>query len=159
MPLDAADVMTKDVIAAAPDDTVARIACRLAKHHISAVPVLDAAGTLLGMLSEADLLRPFEAETENRRVWWLRMLAEGSDLSPQFLAYVRADQRHARDLMSTSVISVTETTPAREVAALLIRHRIKSMPVLCDGKLVGIVARADLVRAISRQSGELDEPL
>src|SRR6266567_6626973 len=137
MPLDASGVMTKDVITAAPDDTVARVACRLAKHHISAVPVLDAGGRLLGMMSEADLLRPFEAETENRRVWWLRLLADGNDLAPEFLAYVRADQRRARDLMSAPVISVSETTPARDIAALLMHHRIKSVPVLRDGKLVG----------------------
>ncbi len=159
MSVDAAAIMTTKVVAAAPDDTVASVARLLGTHHISAVPVCDADGMLLGMLSEGDLLRPFSTETAIRRAWWLRLLAEGTALAPEFLAYVREDQRRARDLMSTQLISVTETTSAREIADLMIKHHIKRVPVVRDGKVVGIVARADLVRAIAGSPDALSEQL
>ena len=159
MPLDAAAIMTTNVITAAPDDTVARVARLLANNHISAVPVCDADDHVLGMLSEGDLMRPFASETELRRAWWLRMLSEGTDLAPEFLAYIRQDQRRAKDLMVSPTITVTEQTPAREVADLIMRHRIKRVPVLRDGKLVGVVSRADLIRAIAQTPDALSEML
>lgn len=159
MPLDAAVIMTTHVITAGPDDTVAQVARKLATGHISAVPVCDAQGAVLGMLSEGDLMRPFGNEAELRRAWWLRMLAEGTELAPEFLAYVRQDQRRAKDLMTTPVITVTEATSAREIADLMMRHHIKRVPVLRDGKVVGIVARADLIRAIARTPDALSELL
>jgi CBS domain-containing protein len=159
MPIDAADIMTAHVVTAGPDDTVVKVARLLAEHHISAVPVCDAAGALLGMVSEGDLMRPFGAETATRRAWWLRMLAEGTDLAPEFLAYVREDQRRAKDLMTTPVVSVTERTSVREIADLMIRHRIKRVPVLRDGKVVGVVSRADLVRAIAHSPEAMSELL
>ena len=159
MAVDAATIMTTKVITAAPDDTVARVARLLATHHISAVPVCDAEGRVVGMLSEGDLMRPFSTETEKRRAWWLRMLAEGTELAPEFLDYVRQDQRRARDLMVTPVITAEEQTPAREIADLMMQHHIKRVPIVRDGKLVGIVARADLVRAIARSPDALTELL
>jgi CBS domain-containing protein len=157
--IDAAAIMTTNVIAAGPDDTVARVARLLATHHISAVPVCDVEGRVLGMLSEGDLMRPFSTETEMRRAWWLRLLAEGTELAPEFLNYVREDQRRARDLMTTQLVSVAETTSAREIADLMMKHKIKRVPVLRDGKVVGIVARADLVRAIAKSPDALSEQL
>jgi CBS domain-containing protein len=151
--------MTTNVIAAAPDDTVAQLARLLATHHISAVPICDRNGKILGMLSEGDLMRPFSSETEVRRAWWLRMLADGTELAPEFLNYVRQDRRLAKDLMTSAVISVVEGTGAREIANLLIQHRIKRVPVLRDGKVVGVVSRADLVRAIAESSDALSDPL
>ena len=159
MPIDAANIMTTKVISAGPDDTVAKVARLLVDSHISAVPVCDADGMVVGMLSEGDLMRPLGTESAIRRAWWLRMLAEGTELAPEFLNYVREDQRRARDLMSTPVISVTERVSAREIADLMMRHRIKRVPVLRDGKVVGIVARADLVRAIARTPDALSELL
>jgi CBS domain-containing protein len=159
MSVDAATIMTTKVITAAPDDTVAQVARKLATHHISAVPVCDAEGRVLGMLSEGDLMRPFATETEQRRAWWLRMLGEGTDLAPEFLAYVRQDQRRAKDLMVTPVITATEQTPARELADLMMQNRIKRVPVLRDGKLAGIVSRADLIHAIAHTPDALTELL
>ena len=159
MPVDAATIMTTHVVTAGPDETVAQVARTLAANHISAVPICDKDGTLLGMLSEGDLMRPFSTETEMRRAWWLRMLAEGTDLAPEFLSYVRADQRRARDLMVTPVITATEQTAVREVADLMMKHRIKRVPIVRGGKVVGIVARADLVRAIAQSPEALSELL
>jgi CBS domain-containing protein len=144
--LDAASIMTRDVITARPDDTVARL---LSEHDISAVPICDADGKLVGMASEGDLMRPFVSSNVKRRAWWLTLLADGTDLAPEFLDYVRLDRHHVGDLMTKDVVSATEATHLAELAELLVRHRIKRVPVLRDGRLVGIVSRADVIRAIA----------
>ncbi len=153
MPVDAASVMTRDVITAGPNATVAEVADLLARHDISAVPVCDEKGALLGMLSEGDLMRPFGAANEMRRAWWLGMLAEGTDLAPEFLDYVRVDRRTARDLMTRDVVTASEGTSLSEIADLMHKHRIKRVPILSDGKVVGIVSRADVVRALAGLPG------
>jgi CBS domain-containing protein len=150
MSADAASVMTREVITVGPDATVAEVAAVLAKHDISAVPVSDRSGILQGMLSEGDLMRPFGAANEMRRAWWLGMLAEGTDLAPEFLDYLRVDRRRAKDLMIREVVSATERTKLSEIADLMGRHRIKRVPILRDGKLVGVVSRGDIVRALAR---------
>jgi CBS domain-containing protein len=156
--LDAATIMTRDVVTAGPDATVTTIAKLLADHGISALPICDAAGKLVGMLSEGDLMRPFTQGNERRRSWWLNLLAEGTDLAPEFVEYVRLDNRCARDLMQTAVITATDTTSASALAELLTEHRIKRVPILRDGKLVGIVSRADLVRALAQSPEALVDP-
>jgi CBS domain-containing protein len=136
--INAAEIMTRFVISAGPDSTVAEVARLLSQHAISAVPICDRDGTLIGMLSEEDLLRP------------ITQSAEGDSLAPEFLDYVRLDKRRARDLMQTNLITASQDTPLSAIAELLTRHRIKRVPIVQDGKLVGIVTRADLVRAIVR---------
>jgi CBS domain-containing protein len=157
--LDAASIMTRDVVTAGPDATVSAIARLLTDHGISAMPICDKDGALLGMLSEGDLLRPFSQANEQRRAWWLNLLAEGTDLAPQFVEYIRLDNRCARDLMQTGVITAAETTPVPALAELLTTHRIKRVPILRDGKLVGIVSRADLVRAMMGAPEGLVDPV
>jgi CBS domain-containing protein len=103
------------------------------------------------MLSEGDLIGRDEVDREARRDWWLTLLAEGEVLSTEFLVTLRTPQRKARDVMTTSVISIGEETEAGEIAPLLTTHRIKRVLVLCDGRIVGIVSRADLVRAIATE--------
>ena len=148
--LDAASIMTRDVITARPDDTVARVARLLSEHSISAVPVCDATGTVLGMVSEGYLMRPFVSANVKRRAWWLALLADGTDLAPEFLEYVRLDRHAVSDLMTPKVIAATEGTSLTDLAEMLVHNRVKRMPVLRDGKLVGIISRADVIRAIAR---------
>jgi signal-transduction protein with cAMP-binding, CBS, and nucleotidyltransferase domain len=105
------------------------------------------------MLSEGDLMRPFGAANEMRRAWWLGVLAEGTDLAPDFLDYIRVDRRSAHDLMTPDVVTATEQTSLSEIADLMSKHRIKRVPILTDGKLVGIVSRADVVRALAGLPG------
>jgi CBS domain-containing protein len=147
--MDAQGIMTRAVITAGPDDTVRTLAALFTQHGISAVPVCDKDGTLLGVISEGDLMRPFGEGNMLRRDWWLGLLAEGTDLAPEFLNYVRLDSRRARDLMTVPAITATEHTSASEIADLLQRHRIKRVPIVKDGKVVGIVSRADVVRAFA----------
>jgi CBS domain-containing protein len=155
MAVDAASIMSGTVISTTPDATVSEVATLLAKHDISAVPVCEKDGTLVGMLSEGDLMRPFGAANEMRRAWWLEVLAEGHDLAPEFVDYMRLDRRRARDLMTKNVVTATERSSAAEIADLISQHHIKRVPILRDGKLVGIVSRADLVRALAKSPGAL----
>lgn len=147
MAIEVSDVMTQKVIAASPGDTAATVARLLSAHRISAVPVLDAKGTLLGIVSEGDLMRPFGLAHSLQREWWLALLAEGNDLAPEFATYIRNDLRPVQDLMTTPVHTIAPGATLPEAADLLLRHKVKRLPVLSDGKLVGIVSRADLVRS------------
>ncbi len=146
----AAGMMTRDVITAGPADTAAGIAAKLGEHGISAVPVVDAAGRLVGIVSEGDLMRSFGLRNAMRRAWWLDILAEGEELAPEFMDYIRVDNRRATDLMTRDVVSVTESAGIDEIANLLTRHRIKRVPVLRNGRVVGIISRADIVRTLAR---------
>ena len=149
MSLNAADVMTRNVVTVRPEDTVARIAKLLSDHGISAVPVCDAEGHVLGMVSEGDLMRPFGQENALKRAWWLDVLAEGTELAPAFIDYLRLDKRRARDLMVAPAVTAPQDTTVPAIADMLARHHIKRVPITQDGKLVGIVSRADVVKALA----------
>lgn len=143
------DVMTTNVLAVRPETSARAIAHLLLEHGISAVPVVDETGAPIGMVSEGDLMPRDESEREARRDWWLKLLAEGEELSPEFTAHVDSKERTARQIMSAPVITVGETTDLVEVAETLSTHRIKRVPVVRDGRMVGIVSRADLVRSFA----------
>ncbi|GLR66787.1 hypothetical protein GCM10010909_14670 [Acidocella aquatica] len=145
----AAEIMTRDVITASPADTAAGIAAKLSEHGISAVPVVDAEGRLAGIVSEGDLMRSFGLRNAMHRAWWLDILAEGEELAPEFLDYIRVDNRRVKDLMTRDVITVAETTGIDDIADLLTRRGIKRVPVLRGGRVVGIVSRADIVRVLA----------
>lgn len=140
--------MTRHVIAVSPETRISEIARILATNAISAVPVVEHDGQVVGMVSEGDLLGKKQAAHEQRRDWWLTMLAEGEALNPEFLATLHDPEMTAQDLMSRLVVTVGEDASVAEIAQLLTRYRIKRVPVLRDGKIVGIVSRADLLRAL-----------
>jgi CBS domain-containing protein len=145
----AMDIMTAEVITVAPTTSVQEVAKLLSERGISGVPVVDGDNQVVGIISEGDLLHRAETGTERvrderRRSWWLDSLA--SNLARD---YVKAHARTAQDVMTREVVSVYETTPLTDVATLLETKRIKRVPVLRAGKLVGIVSRANLVRAVA----------
>src|ERR1700709_613023 len=146
----ASDLMTKVVYTVSPDDTVSEVAKILAQHDISAAAVCEA-GRLIGMVSEGDLMRPFTSSKETHRAWWLTLLAEGTELAPNFLEDIKRAQWHVRNLMSRPVITATEDTTLAQIADLLMIHRIKRVPILRDSKIVGIVSRSDVIRALASQ--------
>jgi CBS domain-containing protein len=147
--LQASDIMTKKVWSVGPETPLREVARLLLDHGISAVPVLDPSGAVVGMVSEGDLMGRDDTEREARRDWWLALVAEGEALHPNFLASLRDPDRKARDIMSAPVVTVGETTAAAEIAALLGSTHVKRVPVLREGKVVGIVSRADLLRAFA----------
>jgi CBS domain-containing protein len=149
----AGDLMTRDVAVVHPETSLLEAVKLMAGHRISGMPVLDDAGAIVGMLSEGDLVRWHEGYTE-RQARWLDMLAEGGHLAPAFLEGIREQRRKVKSVMSTGATTVTEDTPARDVAHLMHSKNIKRVPVVRDGKLVGIVARSDLVRALAEKLSE-----
>jgi CBS domain-containing protein len=142
----AGEIMTTNIVAARPDMPVRDVAKLLLNHRISAAPVIDDAGKLLGIVSEGDLISRNAERSEKSRAWWLEMLADGFELAPRFVD-MRA--RRAADVTTRDIITATPETPAEAIVRLIERHRIKRVLVVRDGKLVGIVSRADLVRMIA----------
>jgi CBS domain-containing protein len=106
------------------------------------------------LVSEGDLIGRNEAEREARRDWWLTFLAEGEMLNRDFLASLRRPEREARDVTSAPVITTGEHSDISEIARLLTTYRIKQVPVVRDGRIVGIVGPADLVPALAREQPE-----
>jgi CBS domain-containing protein len=150
------DVMTAEVITVDPETRVEDIARQLVENRISAVPVVDGAGKLLGIVSEGDLMRRSESETERHPSWWLKLLAGPEERTRD---YVKSHGLHAKDVMTRDVVTTTEEATLEEVAAALEKHRIKRMPVVRDGKVVGVVSRANLLHGlIARKAGEAPTP-
>jgi len=147
----ASEVMTTGVVSVGPDASTRDVARLLVTRGISAVPVVDAAGAAIGMISEGDLIARNETDRRARRDWWLTLLADGEALHPDFLASLREPSLTARDVMSSPVVTIGEDTDPAEIARLLLAHQIKRVPVVRDGRVVGIVSRADIVRAMSEQ--------
>jgi CBS domain-containing protein len=152
----AMDVMTTNVITVDPDTSVQAVAALLAERGISGVPVVNSANQLVGILSEGDLLHRVETGTERRsgrrRSWWLDTIGSDAELARD---YVKSHGRSAKDVMTRDVISVSDTTDLADIATLLETRRIKRVPVVRDGKLVGIVSRANLVRALAAAGSQL----
>jgi CBS domain-containing protein len=150
MSLSAAEIMTAPAVVVRPETSMADVASLLASKHLSAVPVCHPDNTIAGIISESDILKPFRQSVRTKRDWWLGVFAEGEELPKDFLEYLRQDTRSAGDVMVRTVFTVDEQTPLPQLAELMIRHAVKRLPVLRDGKVVGIVSRADLVAAIVR---------
>jgi len=139
------DIMSMEVVTVSPDAHVRDIAKKLLEHHVSALPVVDGQGRLLGIVSEGDLMRRRESGTERRQSWWLRLLQNPNELAGE---YVKTHGLHAKDVMTQKVITVTEDTPVTKIAELLEKHHIKRVPVVHDGRVVGIVSRANLLHGL-----------
>lgn len=148
----ALDVMTRKVVTVNPETSVREAAQIFADNHISGAPVVDDEGRLLGMITEGDLIHRSEIGTQaRRRSWWLEFFSSTRELAA---TYIKENARLVKDVMTDKVISVQETTPVSEIADLLERHRIKRVPVLYDGELLGIVSRANLVKTLASVSKE-----
>ncbi len=142
----AGEVMTTGVVSVTPESAVADAAQLMIEHHISGLPVVDKNGKLVGILSEGDLLRRVETGTQRRRPRWLEFLIGPGRLANE---YVHASGRKVYEVMSEDVKTVTEDTPLGTIVELMERRRIKRVPVMRDGALVGIVTRANLLRALA----------
>jgi CBS domain-containing protein len=145
--------MTSHLISVMPDVDIRVAAETMARNGISAVTVIDQKGDLVGILSEGDLVRRQELKsTQSRRSWWLEMFA-----FDQASEYVKAHGRKVQDVMTTNVVTASPDTSLREIAELFEKHNIKRVPIVENGKMIGIVSRANLVQAIANAS-ELVSP-
>ena len=144
--MQAKDIMTTSVISVPQDGTIADAVRLMLDHHVSALPVVDAAGDLKGLISEGDLMRRVRETDDKRRSWWLEVLGGMRETAQDF---VQINSHHVNDVMTRDVVSIAENTPVGEIARLLEKHRIKRVPVLRSGQVVGIVSRANLLHALS----------
>ncbi len=141
----AREVMSANPIVVSATMPIEDCARLLLEKRISAMPVVDAAGVVIGIVSEGDLIRRREAGTERRYSWWLELVSDPQTMARDF---VKSGGHKVSDVMTRQVVSVTEDTPLAAIAGILEKHHIKRVPVVREGKLVGIVSRADLVRAL-----------
>lgn len=142
----AGDAMTAHVLSVAPDTTVQAVAALLLHHRISAVPVLDGLGVPVGMVSEGDLLGRRSSGHLTGRAWWLAILEKPGQSEAAVIEAARGSL--VRDVMHAPVVTVDAGMPVAEVARLLREEAIKRVPVMRGGQMVGIVSRADLLRAM-----------
>lgn len=144
----ARDVMVSAVVTVKPDASVQHVARLLLANRISAVPVVGADDELVGIVSEGDLLRRVEVDTDRDGRWWFAHQTAGVR---QILAedFVKSHSRKVGDVMSRYVITAEPDTPLREIAALFETNQIKRVPIVEGDKVVGIVSRADFLKALA----------
>lgn len=144
----AADIMTTDILTVASDMPVARAAAVILKHDITALPVVDVDGHLIGIVSEDDIVRVAEAKRDVGRAWWLTLLTtSAADLRDIF----GKGECPVDRVMSRDVVTASEDASLHQLVHLLSRRRIKQVPILRDDRLVGIVSRIDILRYIARE--------
>ena len=144
--MQARDLMSTNVTVVPPEMPVAAVVETLASRGISAVPVVGADGAPLGVVTEGDLIRRLAEEKPGPLGWFLGQFGNPGSLADR---YAKAHGRTARDVMTREVIQVGEETPVDEIADLLERHRIKRVPVTREGRVVGIVSRANLLHGLA----------
>lgn len=145
------EVMTRTVVTVAPNATIQDAIRLMLGQRISGLPVLDAAGTLVGILTEGDLLHRVETGTEWKHPGWLTFLRGPARAAEEF---VRSHGRYVEEVMTRDVVTVDEDTPLDQVVELMDKRHVKRLPVLKDGQMVGVVSRADLLRALAARLAE-----
>ncbi len=150
-----ADVMTRRVISVKPDTLVAEAARLMLQDNISGLPVIDSRNELVGIVTEGDFLRRAETGTERQRPRWLELLLGPGRLADE---YVRTHGRKVEEVMTRDVVTVTAETPLDEAVRLMEQRRIKRLPVVSEGRVVGIVSRANLLQAFAGIAEEAPAP-
>ena len=148
-------IMTRKVITVGPDCSIADAANLMLRNHISGLPVLDKVGDLIGIVSEGDFLRRSEIGTQRKRPSWLQFLTSTGRLADEFV-----DERGRKigDVMTRDPVTVSDDTPLDEMVSLMERKGVKRLPVMRNGKMVGIVTRANLLQAVASMAKEIPDP-
>lgn len=146
-------IMTRSVITIAPDATILEAAQTMLQHHVSGLPVVDAAGKLLGIVSEGDFIRRGEIGTPRKRGRWLKVL-----LGDSAVDYVREHGRRVSDVMTSDPVTVTEDATLEQIVDAMETNGVKRLPVMKDGRLVGLVSRANLMQAVASLAREIPDP-
>jgi CBS domain-containing protein len=151
----ARQIMTKDVITVAPHTTILDAANIMLRCHLSGLPVLEADGTLVGMVSEGDFLHRSEIGTGRKRSSWLEIFVGPGRLAEDF---IHDHGRKVEDIMTHDSITVEEQTPLDELVRLMEKHDIKRLPVMRGKILVGIVTRSNVLQAVASMAREIPDP-
>jgi len=140
------DIMTRDVVSVLPTATISDAACLMLINAISGLPVIDKTGVLVGVVTEGDFLRRSELGTEKYRLRWIDVIAGPETMATQ---YIQSHSRKVSEVMSRPAVVVREDTSLEEVVHLMETKHLKRLPVVRDGKVVGIICRANLMRALA----------
>jgi len=139
------DVMTRNVVSVSADQSVLEAAQLMLEKRISGLPVIDATGKLIGIVTEGDFLRRDEIGTQRQRPKWLEFFIGPGRMAAE---YVHTAGRRVNEVMTAEPWTITEDDSLETVVELMENHHVKRLPVLRDGRLVGIVSRADLMDAL-----------
>lgn len=143
------DIMSRDVVTVAPDDTILHAVRLMLQHKVSGLPVVDAGGSLAGIVTEGDFLRRVETQTVRRRPRWVEFLMGPGPLAAE---YTRTAGRFVSEVMTRDVVAAAAEMELQEVVSLMERHGVKRLPVISGGRVLGIVTRQNLLRALIGQS-------
>jgi CBS domain-containing protein len=154
--MNALDVMTQSIVSVRPEASVLAAARLMLEHKVSGLPVVDADGALVGVITEGDFLRRAEIGAERRRPRWIEFFTGPGQLAEE---YIQASGRRVRDIMSAQVCTATEATSLREIAQLMETRGVKRLPVMRGSEIVGIVTRADLMRAVVSLAEDSEAPV
>ncbi|HUZ31517.1 MAG TPA: CBS domain-containing protein [Xanthobacteraceae bacterium] len=150
------DVITRNVISVRPEDTILKAARLMLQNRISGLPVVDAEGNLVGMVTEGDFLRRAETDTQRRRPKWIEFVLGPGRIASEF---THTSGRKVAEVMTEDPITVGEDVPLATAVELMESKRVKRLPVLRDGKIVGIISRANLMRALVSLAREPEAPI
>jgi CBS domain-containing protein len=148
-------IMTRGVITVTPDAPILEAANTMLRWHVSGLPVVDAAGKLVGIISEGDFIRRSEIGTQRKRGRWLKFLLGAGATATD---YVQEHCRNVSDVMTRDPLSITENATLEEIVASMETNGVKRLPVMRGDKIVGIVSRANLLQAVASLAREIPDP-
>ena len=148
-------IMTRTVVTVAPETTIRDAADIMLRRHVSGLPVMDAAGKLVGIVSEGDFLRRSEIGTQRKRGRWLTFILGPGEGATSF---VREYGRKVSDVMTRDPLTITEDTTLEEIVQTMERNNVKRLPVMRGEALAGIVSRANLLQAVASLAREIPDP-
>jgi CBS domain-containing protein len=149
--------MTTRVVTVRPDSPITDAARLMLENNVSGLPVIDDVGHVVGIVTEHDLLRGQSNGFRARPPHWLQFMIKRSEMTNET---ARFHEANVEEVMTSNPLTVTEDTQIAEACRIIGEHGIKRLPVVRDGRIVGIVARADLVRALgiaARQISDADD--
>lgn len=148
-------IMTRPVTTVSPETTIVEAANIMLKHHVSGLPVVDAADKLVGIVSEGDFLRRSEIGTQRRRGRWLSFIFGPGSTATDFVC---EHGRKISEVMTPEPFTVSEDMPLQDVVGLMEAKNVKRLPVMRGDKLVGIVTRANLLQAVASLARHVPDP-
>lgn len=148
-------IMTRSVLTVTPEATILEAANIMLQRHISGLPVADASGSLVGIVSEGDFIRRSEIGTQRKRGRWLKLILGPGETAIDF---VREHGRKVSEIMTRELFTITEDTPLDEIVKTMENNNIKRLPVMRGDSLVGIVSRANLLQAVASLAREIPDP-
>lgn len=148
-------IMTREVITVTPDTTVTDAATKMLDNHISGLPVVDATGKLVGIVSDGDFVRRSEIGTQRKRARWLQFLVGPGKQATEF---VRASGRRVEEVMTPDPITASEDTTLESLVEMMEKNNIKRVPIVQFGRIAGIVTRTNLLRAVAQLAREIPDP-